>query len=227
MDYETTIQRLREMESCYHSGFSSLDRTLIDSLYYYLFGKEIANKGCGNCYRDAYIEIYTKLKREKNMPKKSSYQLKAGAVITFFGSSQAYTNANLTDDVAVKYLSLSEDNSKMFAYLPTDWEQQVANFQQNCTNDNTGDVINSRIVELETQATVLAAEKENLLSELAGANESLEKAYEERDVLMQEVNKLQEELERLKSTKTTRAKKSKTSTEETQELSSSEQTIEL
>ena len=127
------------MESRYHSGFSSLDRSFLDSMYYMIFGKEITNKGCSNCYRDAYIEIYTKLKCEQKMPKKSSYQLKAGAVITFFGSSQAFTNANLTDEVAVKYLSLCEENAKMFSYLPDGWETQVFDFQQNCTNDNVSD----------------------------------------------------------------------------------------
>ncbi len=214
------------MESRYHSGFSSLDRIFIDSLYYLIFGKEIVNKTCGNCYRDAYIEIYTKLKREKKMPKKSSYQLKAGAVITFFGSSQAYTNANLTDEVAVKYLSLCEDNSKMFSYLPNDWEKQVSDFQQNCINDNGVEDLTSSVSELEAKVLNLVSERDSLQSELAGANEALEKAYQERDALLQEVNELKSELEKLKSSKSTRTKKSKSVPEESQGPTA-EQSIEL
>lgn len=219
------------MESRYHSGFSSLDRSFLDSMYYMIFGKEITNKGCSNCYRDAYIEIYSKLKREQKMPKKSSYQLKAGAVITFFGSSQAFTNANLTDEVAVKYLSLCEDNAKMFSYLPDGWETQVSDFQQNCTNDNVSDNSVSKIEMLEAQNIQLAAEKDSLQSELAGANQSLEQAYAERDALIEEVANLKAEIAKLNTPKATRSRKAKAATEDTnsevQDNTASEPAIDL
>lgn len=219
------------MESRYHSGFSSLDRSFLDSLYYLIFGKEITNKGCSDCYRDAYIEIYTKLKREQKMPKKSSYQLKAGAVITFFGSSQAFTNANLTDEVAVKYLSLCEDNAKMFSYLPDGWETQVSDFQQNCTNDNVSDNSISKIEMLEAQNIQLAAEKDSLQTELAGANQSLEQAYAERDALIEEVANLKAEIAKLSTPKATRSRKAKAATEDTnsevQDSAASEPAIDL
>lgn len=219
------------MESRYHSGFSSLDRSFLDSMYYMIFGKEITNKGCSNCYRDAYIEIYSKLKREQKMPKKSSYQLKAGAVITFFGSSQAFTNANLTDEVAVKYLSLCEDNAKMFSYLPDGWETQVSDFQQNCTNDNVSDNSISKIEMLEAQNIQLAAEKDSLQTELAGANQSLEQAYAERDALIEEVANLKAEIAKLSTPKATRSRKAKAATEdsnsEVQDSAASEPAIDL
>ncbi len=219
------------MESRYHSGFSSLDRSFLDSMYYMIFGKEITNKGCSNCYRDAYIEIYSKLKREQKMPKKSSYQLKAGAVITFFGSSQAFTNANLTDEVAVKYLSLCEDNAKMFSYLPDGWETQVSDSQQNCTNDNVSDSSVSKVEMLEAQNIQLAAEKDSLLTELAGANQSLEQAYAERDALIEEVANLKAEIAKLSTPKATRSRKAKATTEdsnsEVQDSTASEQAIDL
>lgn len=231
MDYDSTILRLREMESRYHSGFSSLDRSFLDSMYYMIFGKEITNKGCSNCYRDAYIEIYSKLKREQKMPKKSSYQLKAGAVITFFGSSQAFTNANLTDEVAVKYLSLCEENAKMFSYLPDGWETQVSDFQQNCTNDNVSDNSVSKIEMLEAQNIQLAAEKDSLQTELAGANQSLEQAYAERDALIEEVANLKAEIAKLSTPKATRSRKAKAATEDTnsevQDSAASEPAIDL
>lgn len=219
------------MESRYHSGFSSLDRSFLDSMYYMIFGKEITNKGCSNCYRDAYIEIYSKLKREQKMPKKSSYQLKAGAVITFFGSSQAFTNANLTDEVAVKYLSLCDDNAKMFSYLPDGWETQVSDFQQNCTNDNVSDNSVSKIEMLEAQNIQLAAEKDSLRTELAGANQSLEQAYAERDALIEEVANLKAEIAKLSTPKATRSRKAKATTEDTnseaQDNTASEPAIDL
>lgn len=201
------------MESRYQSGFSSLDRSFLDSLYYELYGKAITNTGCSNCYRDAYIEICCKLKREKKMPKKSDFQLKAGAVITFFGSSVAYTNANLTNEVALRYLSLNRDNEKMFSFLPSDLDERLANFSKLGTTDNA-DENNSaealaerdaRIAELEKERDALKVEKataeterDNLRMELGNANKSLEEALGE--------------VERLKAAKpSTRTRKSKES----------------
>lgn len=231
MDYESISQRLRDMESRYHNGFSALDRNFLDSLYFELYGKIITNTGCSNCYRDAYIEICTRLKREKKMPTKSDFQLKAGAVITFFGSSKAYTNANLTNVVAIRYLSLNSDNAKMFSFLPSDWEERVANYSKNGTTDNadTTDVAvaiserDAKIAELEAEITTLKidkataeTERDNLREELSLANKSLSDALAEVD--------------KLKASKTaTRSKKTKDAeVEDTNSVSeSSEQSLDL
>lgn len=119
------MQRLQEMESRYNDGFSSLDRSYLDSLYYNLFGREITNKGCGDCYRDAYMEICIKLKKTKTMPKKSDFVLKAGAIITFFGEAKCYSNANLTDEAALRFLALNPNNEKLFESLPSDWQTRL------------------------------------------------------------------------------------------------------
>lgn len=125
MTYESTMQRLQEMESRYNDSFSSLDRSYLDSLYYNLFGREITNKGCGDCYRDAYMEICIKLKKTKTMPKKSDFVLKAGAIITFFGEAKCYSNANLTDEAALRFLALNPNNEKLFESLPSDWQTRL------------------------------------------------------------------------------------------------------
>lgn len=125
MTYESTMQRLQEMESRYNDGFSSLDRSYLDSLYYDLFGRAITNKGCGDCYRDAYLEICIKLKKTKAMPKKSDFVLKAGAIITFFGEAKCYSNANLTDEAALRFLALNPNNEKLFESLPADWQSRL------------------------------------------------------------------------------------------------------
>lgn len=127
MTYEETIQRLQEMESRYNDGFSSLDRSYLDSLYFAFFGREITNKGCSDCYRDAYMEILIKLKKTKEMPKKSEYVLKPGAIITFFGEPKCYTNANITDEAALRFLSQNPRNESLFEALPRDWRNVSKN----------------------------------------------------------------------------------------------------
>lgn len=125
MTYEEAMQRLSEMESRYNDGFSSTDRMFLDSLYFALFGRDITNKGCSNCYRDAFIEINVKLKKTKEMPKKSEFVLKAGAVITFFGEPACYTNANITDEAALRFLALHPRNETLFEKLPLDWKIRI------------------------------------------------------------------------------------------------------
>lgn len=163
MTYEEAIQRLTEMESRFDDGFSSLDRMFLDSLYFTLFGKEITNKGCSNCYRDAFIEISVKLKKTKAMPKKSEYVLKAGAIITFFGERQCYTNANMTDEAALRFLSQNPLNENLFEKLPADWKERVSNLVV------ANDVVANDVAD---------DEKDNLIATLTAENESLKQEIE-------------------------------------------------
>lgn len=179
MDYNEIIKTLQEMESRFADGFSNLDRAFLDKMYYELFGKEITNRGCSDCYRDAYLEIMVKLRKEKAMPKKSDYKLKAGAVIQFFGESRAYTSANLTNEVAERYLSLNPGNANMFAELPDDWKSRVANFANrsadasasapSMTQEEAMEIINSKneqIASLETEVSKRDARIDELVKEL-------------------------------------------------------------
>lgn len=125
MTYEETMPRLKEMESRYQDGFSSLDRSLLDSLYFNIFGREITNRGCSDCYRDAYMEILIYLKRNKAMPKKSDFVLKPGAIITFFGEPKCYSNANITDEAALRFLAMNPSNEKLFEHLPEGWKSRL------------------------------------------------------------------------------------------------------
>lgn len=238
MDYESISQRLRDMESRYHNGFSTLDRNFLDSLYFELYGKIITNTGCSNCYRDAYIEICTRLKREKKMPTKSDFQLKAGAVITFFGSSKAYTNANLTNEVAIRYLSLNPDNAKLFSFLPSDWEERVANYSKNGTTDNadTTDVAvaiserDAKIAELEAKIAELEAEITTLKIDKATAETERDNLREELSLANKSLSDALAEVDKLKASKTaTRSKKTKDAeVEDTNSVSeSSEQSLDL
>lgn len=113
------------MESRYQDGFSSLDRSLLDSLYFNIFGREITNRGCSDCYRDAYMEILIYLKRNKAMPKKSDFVLKPGAIITFFGEPKCYSNANITDEAALRFLAMNPSNEKLFEHLPEGWKSRL------------------------------------------------------------------------------------------------------
>lgn len=127
MEYAEVMTLLSEMESRFHDGFSSTDRNILDSLHWRLFGREITNKGCSDCYRDAYITILTHLKRTKEMPTpKSSYTLKPGALIQRPGDNRFYANPLPNDEIPEKYLADFPGAISKFASYPRDWETRVA-----------------------------------------------------------------------------------------------------
>lgn len=116
------------MRSRYNSGFLSYDRELIEELHLRLFGKAV-NRTCGNCYRDAYILIYTKLKKDKTMPNLPNYEVKAGVLIHPFGTSEYYTNPLPNDEVALDFLGENEDRINLFARYPSDWKEQLEKYK--------------------------------------------------------------------------------------------------
>lgn len=191
MTYEEAMQRLSEMKSRFDDGFSSHDRMYLDSLYFALFGKEITNKGCSNCYRDAFIEINVKLKKIQAMPKKSGFVLKAGAVITFFGEQQCYTNANMTDEVALRFLSMNPLNERLFEKLPDGWKAMLGNTEAKPTaeKESEKDEIIARLTaeneslkkEIETLKAPTASKKRKKKSDTDAVTEKTETSSEEAD----------------------------------------------
>ncbi len=128
--YEDTMSQLSEMNSRFQSGFSFSDRQLLDKLHRQLFGKEITNTGCSDCYRDAYVIILSHLKQNKTMPKTPNYILKAGALIHPVGTSKFYTNPLPSDDIAEEHLSQFPDAINLFAHFPEDWEDRVNAYKE-------------------------------------------------------------------------------------------------
>ena len=72
---------------------------------------------CQTCYHDAVIEIYLQLKKNI-MANDCKYRLRAGFIINTPAIKGVYSNANLTDKVAEKYLELFPQKASMFEKLP-------------------------------------------------------------------------------------------------------------
>lgn len=116
--------RLKELGSIASLSYS--DKAEIERLYKEVLDKKFIRTSCNDCYRDAVIEMNVYLKKNKNMKEKSEYGLKNGALLQMgFGSSEMYTNANLTDEIAEKYLAKNPSGIKFFAKKPEDWEERV------------------------------------------------------------------------------------------------------
>lgn len=124
-EYDVVMSRLAEMRSRYDSGFSSSDRSYIEQLYRSLLSKPIRKSGCADCYRDAFIEIFTYLKRTGTMPTKPNYVLKAGVVVHPNGTNKFYANANIPDEVAELRLAEYPESISDFLSFPSDWNARV------------------------------------------------------------------------------------------------------
>lgn len=124
MEVIDVVNRLKELGSI--ASLSSSDKAEIENLYVLVLDKKFIRTSCSDCYHDAVIEMSVYLNKNGKMKEKSEYGLKNGVLLQMgFGSSEMYTNANLTDEAAEKYLAKYPDNIKYFSKKPDDWEERV------------------------------------------------------------------------------------------------------
>lgn len=167
-DFDTAMKTLEGMRSRFDSGFSSSDRNFIESLYSFLLGKKVRRSSCGDCYRDAYIEIYSHLKRLGRMPKKSNYVLKAGIVVHPTGTNKFYANSNIPDEVAEERLAKFPSTINEYATYPADYLVRVE------ARKNGKAVDDVDIDTLRSSYKALKEEHEKTLEELSQAKAKLE-----------------------------------------------------
>lgn len=124
MTIEDVFSRLKEFGKA--SAFSASDKDEIESLYREVLDKKFVKTSCNDCYKDAVFEMYSYLKKNGKMKEKTVYRLKNGVLLQMgFGSGEFYTNSNLTDEAAEKYLSAHPENINFFAVYPDDWNQRI------------------------------------------------------------------------------------------------------
>ena len=97
----------------------ALVKERIDRLYFAVCGKHLRTCKCKDKYRDALLEIYSKLMyHKKTNTNMAQARLVNGVVLKWEGNH--YTNANITDDVARGFLGAFPQRKDWFAVLPAD-----------------------------------------------------------------------------------------------------------
>lgn len=229
MEYSEAVTLLDDMKSRFQDGFSSSDKSVLEALHRTLFGKEIKNKACGECYKDAFVLINLELRKLKTMPKpKSNYTLKAGAMIRRPGENRAYINPLPNDEIPEKFLADFPQEIIRFAGFPPDWEARVAlrknghlpagelsQEESRLTIENLRAEIARKDEEIaELRAAIEEAgeqpvaddEVANLRLENGTLTAELESANNEIASLRQEVESLKSQLNTPKTTRTRKAK---------------------
>ena len=120
MTYKEALDRVEELRGRMSAPFSIEDKQLIARLYPEITGRTFHKTACRRCYQDAVIEMAVKLRKEQKMREKCDYHMRAGFIIRCgdFDNGEIYTNANLTNDVARRYLERFPQKRAMFDRIP-------------------------------------------------------------------------------------------------------------
>ncbi|MEC4050666.1 hypothetical protein OX284_014600 [Flavobacterium sp. SUN046] len=59
-----------------------------------------------------------------------NFQLKTGAMIIIPGSSNSYSNANITDDIAIEYLAKNPNRKQLFKKLPDNVDELILDYNE-------------------------------------------------------------------------------------------------
>ncbi len=191
LTYDEAIRLLEDMKGRFNDGFSSLDHSIIEELYGKVLNRVFTRTGCNDCYRDAYVLIYSTLKRTKEMPtRKSQYILKAGALLRKPGSNKFYANPLPNDEVPESYLAEFPTQINLFASYPPDWEERVKARKEGYKVEATPSVniapLNAEISRLKAEAD----EKDKLIAELKSVNAEQSEAIEGLRTKIQELQSI-------------------------------------
>lgn len=110
---------LADLNRGYNCPYSTSERAIIEKLYHEVLGKTIRGCRCPDKWRDAVLEIYSYIKKHGKMKEKSNYKLRAGVILQIAGSSEIYTNDNLTDEVAAAFLKEHPNAAGRFEIIPS------------------------------------------------------------------------------------------------------------
>jgi hypothetical protein len=120
MTYQEALVIVTELRGHGNAPFSVEQKRLIAAIYPEIMGKPFRRTACQRCYHDAVIEMAVKLRKEQKMREKCDYHMRAGFIIRCgdFDGGEIYTNANLTNDVARRYLERFPQKRAMFDRIP-------------------------------------------------------------------------------------------------------------
>lgn len=147
--------------------YSDAERVEIEKMYTAVLGCQIRTCNCSEKWRDAVIEMYVYLKKNGKMHTKSQYILKAGVVIQPDGTSDVYTNANLTDAVAAEFLKKYPAAKGLFEKIP-DNTSNGGNAAKSNENGQSADVSNASVKSAIAAALESGTAKTKIKSDFAG-----------------------------------------------------------
>ncbi|MDH6354492.1 hypothetical protein M2132_000820 [Dysgonomonas sp. PH5-45] len=125
MTEQEIMSLLQEMKArSLSGGLSSSDRRFIEQYYERITFRPFARTSCGRCYNDAFIEMYTTLKKHGLRPM-SKFRLCNGVVLQSARFKEIVTNANMTDQIALLWLKDNPHRIGLFSRYPENWKELI------------------------------------------------------------------------------------------------------
>lgn len=127
MTVEEALSILTTLSQVRGRKFNESERSSIGSVYATVLGKPFKVTSCNDCYRDAvieslcYIRKYNKFREYINM----EYRLSPGAVVRIYNDAHTYTNNDLTDEIAERYIMQDPSNIRWFAEYPSNYRERI------------------------------------------------------------------------------------------------------
>lgn len=144
---------LMDLSRGYNIPYSSTEQMTIERLYYEVLGKRLNGCRCPDKWHDAVLELNSYIKKHGKMKEKSNYKLRAGVILQIAGSSEIYTNDNLTDEVAAAFLKENPNAAGRFEVIPT--AKKDAKAPKDGTKSSELEAAHSRIAILESEKAEL------------------------------------------------------------------------
>lgn len=104
-------------------GDLALVRERIDRLYWAVCRKHLRTCKCKNVEKDALLEIYSKLMYHKKTNTTMAQSRLVNGVLLYI-EGRHYSNSNLTDEVARKFLAKYPQRKDWFSVLPAEQPQE-------------------------------------------------------------------------------------------------------
>lgn len=120
------------------SSYTNEEAARIGAAYLQIYKKQIS-RTCGNCLGDALAEMTALWRKNPTQMKKQNecrYALRAGMLFRLkFGDNVYYSNANLTDEVAEKYILDNPERLSDFQRFPPEIKEKI----RGADNDEAGE----------------------------------------------------------------------------------------
>lgn len=124
-EQEIRIQ-LEEMKARSLSGeLSAFDHRFIEQNFERITFHTFTKRSCSRCYHDAFIEMYTTLKKY-GLRDMANFRLCNGVVLQSAQFSEVITNTNITDEIALLWLKNNPTRINLFSVYPENWESMIA-----------------------------------------------------------------------------------------------------
>lgn len=102
---------------------------------------ETFGQSCFSCSKrfPGYLNQLRNLKMTSTKTEKTSatFELKKDTMIPIPGTSESYSDKNLTDEAALKILARNKNAKSLFKTLPENWEEQVEAYKAGSTKVNS------------------------------------------------------------------------------------------